>query len=283
MPLSLRQSHPLHTQQPDLSEPQTEAQDRNFVGYYKISRHYKWALTQMFNVRGFDRVIIVEDDLDVAPVSECVCVKRRKWSWFSLSHTHSHTLLHTLIHTHTRMQDFFSYFAYGAQVLDADKSVWCVSAWSDNGLSRHVMDPSRLYRSDFFPGLGWMMPRHIWDELGPSSCVCVCVVGRSGFFNSFFFLKMHVAHTHSHSPSHTLSRSHPPSEWTPKFWDDWMREGPQRRGRVCVRPEVSRTRTFGRVGVSNGQFYDAYLKFILLNSVCFGGVFQCVCIFMCKK
>lgn len=24
-----------------------------------------------------------------------------------------------------------------------------------------------LYRSDFFPGLGWMMTREIWAELGP--------------------------------------------------------------------------------------------------------------------
>lgn len=28
-----------------------------------------------------------------------------------------------------------------------------------------VRDPTALYRSDFFPGLGWMMPLRIWNEL----------------------------------------------------------------------------------------------------------------------
>lgn len=25
----------------------------------------------------------------------------------------------------------------------------------------------KLYRSDFFPGLGWMMTKQLWNELGP--------------------------------------------------------------------------------------------------------------------
>ena len=53
-------------------------------------RHYKWALTQMFDVRNYPYVIIVEDDLDVAP-------------------------------------DFFSFFAMGRQVLQQDATVWCIS------------------------------------------------------------------------------------------------------------------------------------------------------------
>lgn len=55
------------------------------------------------------------------------------------------------------------------------------------------------------------------------------------------------------------------SRWPASFWDDWFRQPSQRRNRSCIRPEVSRTRTFGRVGVSNGQFYDQYLKYIKLN------------------
>jgi hypothetical protein len=35
--------------------------------------------------------------------------------------------------------------------------------------------------------------------------------------------------------------------------------------RSCVRPEIGRTRTFGEKGVSKGQFYKRYLKFIRLN------------------
>ena len=37
-------------------------------------------------------------------------------------------------------------------------------------------------------------------------------------------------------------------------------------GRSCIRPEVSRTKTFGKVGVSNGLFYEKHLKYIVLNT-----------------
>ncbi|EGD72278.1 hypothetical protein PTSG_00299 [Salpingoeca rosetta] len=55
------------------------------------------------------------------------------------------------------------------------------------------------------------------------------------------------------------------SKWPQSFWDDWMREHEQRRERACIRPEISRTRTFGRIGVSRGQFFDQYLKYIQLS------------------
>lgn len=35
-----------------------------------------------------------------------------------------------------------------------------------------------------------------------------------------------------------------------RFWDDWIREPEQRKNRACIRPEIPRTRTFGRIGVS---------------------------------
>lgn len=44
-----------------------------------------------------------------------------------------------------------------------------------------------------------------------------------------------------------------------------MREPKQRKDRACIRPEIPRTRTFGRVGVSNGQFFDEHLVHIMLN------------------
>ena len=37
-------------------------------------------------------------------------------------------------------------------------------------------------------------------------------------------------------------------------------------GRACIRPEIPRTKTFGKVGVSNGLFFDKHLKFIELNT-----------------
>ena len=63
--------------------------------------------------------------------------------------------------------DFFELFAATKGLLDEDPSLLAVSAWNDNGRGSCVHRPDALYRSDFFPGLGWMMPLRIWDELGP--------------------------------------------------------------------------------------------------------------------
>lgn len=100
------------------------------IAYYYIARHYKWALDQLFYKHNFSRVIILEDDMEIAP-------------------------------------DFFNYFEAAADLLDKDKSIMAVSSWNDNGQKQFVYDPYTLYRSDFFPGLGWMLTRSIWDELSP--------------------------------------------------------------------------------------------------------------------
>ncbi|PKU27437.1 alpha- -mannosyl-glycoprotein 2-beta-n-acetylglucosaminyltransferase [Limosa lapponica baueri] len=175
-----------HIRQPDLSDIPVPPEHRKFQGYYKIARHYRWALGQVFRTFRYRAAIVVEDDLEIAP-------------------------------------DFFEYFQAAFPLLRADPSLWCVSAWNDNG-KEQMVDVSQaelLYRTDFFPGLGWLLLAELWDELEP--------------------------------------------KWPRAFWDDWMRQPEQRRGRSCVRPEVSRTMTFGRKGVSHGQFFDQYLKFIKLN------------------
>lgn len=175
-----------HIHQPDLSDVAVPPEHRKFQGYYKISRHYRWALGQVFRTFRYRAAIVVEDDLEVAP-------------------------------------DFFEYFQAVLPILQRDPSLWCASAWNDNG-KEGLVDVGRaelLYRTDFFPGLGWLLLAELWDELEP--------------------------------------------KWPAAFWDDWMRQPEQRRGRSCVRPEVSRTMTFGRKGVSHGQFFDQYLKFIKLN------------------
>ncbi|XP_018551026.1 alpha-1,3-mannosyl-glycoprotein 2-beta-N-acetylglucosaminyltransferase b [Lates calcarifer] len=174
-----------HISQPDLSDIRVRPEHRKFQGYYKIARHYRWALNQVFNT--FSTVVIVEDDLEVAP-------------------------------------DFFEYFRALYPILRSDPTLWCVSAWNDNGRDA-LVDPSKaelLYRTDFFPGLGWMLLKEMWDELEP--------------------------------------------KWPLAFWDDWMRQPEQRKDRSCIRPEISRTITFGRKGVSLGQFFDQYLRYIKLNT-----------------
>ena len=168
---------------PDLTDINGVAE--NLKGYYKLSRHYRWALSQVFDVMDFDTVIIIEDDLEVSP-------------------------------------DFFEYFEATKHLLEEDPSLWCVSAWNDNGKTGYVRGNDLLYRSDFFPGLGWMLKRTIWHELAP--------------------------------------------KWPAAFWDDWMRHPDQRRERSCIRPEIPRVETFGRTGVSKGQFFDEHLRHIKLNS-----------------
>ncbi|XP_041664899.1 alpha-1,3-mannosyl-glycoprotein 2-beta-N-acetylglucosaminyltransferase b [Cheilinus undulatus] len=173
--------------QPDLSDIRVRPEHRKFQGYYKIARHYRWALNQVFNVFLHSTVVIVEDDLEVAP-------------------------------------DFFEYFRALYPILRSDPSLWCVSAWNDNGRDA-LVDSSKaglLHRTDFFPGLGWMLLKEMWDELEP--------------------------------------------KWPSAFWDDWMRQPEQRKERSCIRPEISRTITFGRKGVSLGQFFDQYLRYIKLNT-----------------
>ncbi|KAA0152610.1 hypothetical protein FNF29_03837 [Cafeteria roenbergensis] len=169
-------SHIHHTQS-------AESGDDGF-GYMKLSRHFGWALGNVFD-RGHPRVIVLEDDLEIAA-------------------------------------DFFEYFSAVAPVLDADSTLLAASAYNDIGQPAFVADSARVYRSDFFPGLGWMLTRRAWAELGP--------------------------------------------KWPRGFWDDWLREPAQRKGRAFLRPEVSRTRTFGERGVSQSQFFHQYLSNIKLNA-----------------
>ncbi|VDM94761.1 unnamed protein product, partial [Onchocerca ochengi] len=105
---------------------------KRYITYYQIARHYKLGLSHVFDKLNHSSVIITEDDLDIAP-------------------------------------DFFEYFSATRPLLDADKTLYCVSAWNDNGKT-YLIDrkqPELLYRSDFFPGLGWMMTKELWNELGP--------------------------------------------------------------------------------------------------------------------
>jgi len=118
--------------------------------------------------------------------------------------------------------DFFDYFKNIYSVLKSDESLLCVSAWNDNGQKGHVKHADVLYRSNFFPGLGWMMTKRLWNEFS--------------------------------------------SKWPAAYWDDWIREPSQRKERDCIRPEISRTYTFGREGSSIGQFFDQYLAPIVLNT-----------------
>lgn len=63
--------------------------------------------------------------------------------------------------------DFFEYFLGTYWLLKRDPTLWCVSAWNDNGKNELVdhKHPELLYRTDFFPGLGWMLTSEFSFEL----------------------------------------------------------------------------------------------------------------------
>jgi alpha-1,3-mannosyl-glycoprotein beta-1,2-N-acetylglucosaminyltransferase len=54
-------------------------------------------------------------------------------------------------------------------------------------------------------------------------------------------------------------------KWPSAFWDDWLREPPNRKARHFIRPEVSRTMTFGESGTSQAMFYKQFLGNIKVN------------------
>ncbi len=47
-------------------------------------------------------------------------------------------------------------------------------------------------------------------------------------------------------------------DWPEIYWDDWIREPTRRRGRVTLRPEISRVRHAGATGSSFGEYFDEH-------------------------
>ncbi|CAH8344793.1 unnamed protein product [Eruca vesicaria subsp. sativa] len=194
-------------------EPVITERPGELIAYYKIARHYKWALDQLFYKHKFSRVIILEDDMEIAP-------------------------------------DFFDYFEAAASLMDRDETIMAASSWNDNGQKQFVHDPYALYRSDFFPGLGWMLKRSTWDELSPKwpkaypyirlsiSMAIYGLIAFKTFLNNIY-----------------------------TYWDDWLRLKENHKGRQFIRPEVCRTYNFGEHGSSLGQFFSQYLEPIKLNDV----------------
>jgi len=97
-------------------------------GAERIAKHYKFSLTAAFERHpDAPAIIIIEDDLLFAP-------------------------------------DFYEYFEAVSPVLNADPSLFVISAWNDNGFKGKVSDPFALVRTEFFPGLGWLLPRDLYKN-----------------------------------------------------------------------------------------------------------------------
>jgi len=154
-------------------------------GYVLIAQHFGFVMRRLIDDFGFGAITFIEEDIEVAP-------------------------------------DIFSYFGAMLPLVRADPDLYCVSAWNDNGYDTLVEDPRLAFRTEFFPGLGWMMDRSLWDEVR--------------------------------------------DRWAEAYWDEFMRRADVRKGRHCIRPEISRTFTFGEEGISAGQFFKQHLSRIKLNT-----------------
>ena len=96
-------------------------------GSITIAKHYKFSLTKAFDTfPNAPAIIIIEDDLLFSP-------------------------------------DFLDYLEGISPVIDIDPTIMFVSAWNDNGFKDRVKNPWALLRTDFFPGLGWLLPRKLFE------------------------------------------------------------------------------------------------------------------------
>jgi len=102
--------------------------DQSATAY--LAQHYKSILSRLFdpNQMNHSHVIVIEDDMIFSP-------------------------------------DFFTLFIDTADLLNRDPSVFCISSWNDNGFRQLVVDSKRLFRTSYFPGLGWMLRREFWNEI----------------------------------------------------------------------------------------------------------------------
>ncbi|NXP87451.1 PMGT1 acetylglucosaminyltransferase, partial [Passerina amoena] len=159
----------------------------------RVSQHYKASLTATFNLFPDAKfAVVLEEDLDISV-------------------------------------DFFSFLSQSIHLLEEDESLYCISAWNDQGYEHTAEDPSLLYRVETMPGLGWVLRKSLYkDELEPKW------------------------------PT-------PEKLWD---WDMWMRMPEQRKGRECIIPDISRSYHFGIVGLNmNGYFHEAYFKKHKFNTV----------------
>ncbi|KAM8873869.1 protein O-linked-mannose beta-1,2-N-acetylglucosaminyltransferase 1 isoform 2-T2 [Spinachia spinachia] len=159
----------------------------------RVSQHYKASLTATFNLHPeANFAIVIEEDLDISI-------------------------------------DFFGFLSQTLHLLEEDDSLYCISAWNDQGYEHTAEDPALLYRVESMPGLGWVLKKSLYkDELEPKW------------------------------PT-------PEKLWD---WDMWMRMPEQRKGRECVIPDVSRSYHFGIIGLNmNGYFHEVYFKKHRFNTV----------------
>jgi alpha-1,3-mannosyl-glycoprotein beta-1,2-N-acetylglucosaminyltransferase len=104
-----------------------------------------------------------------------------------------------------------------------------------------VKDADAVFRTDVFPGLGWMITLNIWREIGGK--------WPQNYWDEWM----------------RLPEVRAPLLQPVTLLVDLIL--PQvHKGRSVLRPEICRTRTFGEEGSSKGQFFEQFLSRIELSS-----------------
>ena len=95
-----------------------------------------------------------------------------------------------------------------------------MSAWNDNGKTGLINEtaPELLYRTDFFPGLGWMLTKGEIPDRISASCSTLLVIHFRLLPPPELWTELMV-------------------KWPRSYWDDWMREPAQRKGKGGVYKE----------------------------------------------
>ena len=60
--------------------------------------------------------------------------------------------------------DLFSYLSQSVRLLEEDDSLYCISAWNDQGYEHTAEDPAVLCRVETMPGLGWALRKSLYKE-----------------------------------------------------------------------------------------------------------------------
>jgi hypothetical protein len=117
------------------------AKGKRKEGAALIADHYKWAIERAFAYFGGDHddnneqrqqpkathLIIAEDDMLFAP-------------------------------------DFMDYFVTLSPLLESDRTLWTISAFHDNGFAGRVFDDTRVLRTEWTVGFGWLLRRQLWED-----------------------------------------------------------------------------------------------------------------------
>lgn len=129
----------------------------------------------------------------------------------------------------TMSVDILNYFKQLLPVFENDRSVYCISAWNDQGYKHLSNDPAMLYRVETMPGLGWVLSRRLFKD--------------------------------------ELEKKWPKPEQR-HDWDMWMRMESNKKGRECIIPDISRTFHFGAKGLNIGSMMQkVYFDTRALNTV----------------